>query len=368
MKFSSTTRRAVVLFAASAALGLAACHPGGGNDDPGAAREIVDQALEPREVTLVAPELREEQPSLELVGEIRPFESVRISNEVSGRIDRVLVEVGDRVGKGEVIVEIDRETYRLQLQQAEANLAAAKADLVLTEKDLERKKDLLADKTIAQATFDQTLARRDLAEAQVMAAEASRDLSKRDLDRSAVRSLSAGSVSARMVSPGQWIDVGTGVIQLAISDRLKVAARVPETWATRLSGLAEFKFAVGQTDDFKVAKLYSVEPVMQGSSRSFEIVGIAPADGSTLRPGMFATVVLQAPTSQQSLWLPASAIATSDTPVVFLVEDNILRDHRVTIGRRADGWIEILSGIDVDLQVVSEVSGLNRGLPVEIVQ
>ncbi|MCP4895838.1 MAG: efflux RND transporter periplasmic adaptor subunit [bacterium] len=366
MKLALNQPSSTVFLATTLLLGLTACHPPG--ESPDAAREIVDQALEPREVTLVTAEPREERPKLELVGEVRPYETVRISNEVSGRIDRVLVEVGDRIGEDDVIVEIDRETHRLQVQQAEANLAAAKANLVLAEKDLERKKDLLTDKTIAQAIFDQTLARRDLAEAQVMAAEATRDLAKRDLDRSAVRSLSAGSVAKRMVSAGQWIDVGTGLIDLAISDRLKVAARVPETWATRLSGLEEFEFSVGQNGELKVAKLYSVEPVVQGASRSFEIVGTAPADGSTLRPGMFATVVLRAPNSQQSLWLPASAIATSDTPVVFVVEDDVIRDHRVTIGRRVDGFIEVLSGIDTDLEVVSVASGLNRGLPAKVIQ
>lgn len=349
------------------AVGLGACHPGG-NDDPEQAREIVEQALAPREVKLVSPEVRDEQPTLELVGEVRPFETVRISNEVSGRIDRVLVEVGDRISKGDVIVEIDRETYRLQVQQAEANLAAAKADLVLSEKDLERKRDLLTDKTIAQAIFDESLARRDLAKAQVNSAEAARDLAKRNLDRSAVSSPDDGSVSARLVSPGQWIDVGTGIIDLAISDRLKIAARVPETWATKLSGLEEFEFAVGQAKETRTAKLYSVEPVVQGASRSFEIVGTAPAAGDIIRPGMFANVILTSPTSQQSLWLPAAAVATSDTPLVYIVEDDALVDQRVTTGRRVDGQIEILSGLDVSQAVVSDSSGLNRGLPVTVVE
>jgi membrane fusion protein (multidrug efflux system) len=287
---------------------------------------------------------------------------------VSGRIDVVHVEVGDRIDEGDVIVEIDRETYRLQVQQAEANLAAAKADLALAEKDLERKKDLLTDKTIAQAVYDQTLARRDLAEAQVMAAEATRDLTKRDLDRSQVRSPGAGSVATRLITAGQWTDVGTGMIELAISDRLKVAARVPEAWATRLSGLNELDFAVGQSQDFRTAELYSIEPVVQGNSRSFEVVGTARAEGDAIRPGMFATVVLASPTTTQTLWLPASAVATSDMSIVFVVDDGVLADRRVQVGRRENGRIEILSGITAGQEVVADTSGLNRGLPVTVVE
>jgi membrane fusion protein (multidrug efflux system) len=346
--------------------GLAACSANNGTD-PAEAREVLDEALAAREVRLVSPEVIEERPRLELVGEIRPFDTVMVSNEVSGRIDVVHVEVGNRLDENDVIVEIDRETYRLQLQQAGANLAAAEANLVLAEKDLERKKDLLTDKTIAQAVFDQTLARRDLAEAQVKAAEATRDLAKRNLDRSQVRSPSAGSVAARLVTAGERTDVGTGMIELAISDQLKVAAQVPEAWATRLSGLTEFEFAVGQSQDFKTAKLHSIEPVVQGTSRSFEVVGTARAEGDAIRPGMFASVVLTSPKAFESLWLPASAVGTSDMQVVYVVEDGVLASRRVQVGRRENGSIEILSGVTTDQKVVSDTSGLNRGLPVTVV-
>jgi len=344
---------------------LSGCH-GADDDDPAAAAEVLEQALAPREVQLVTAEVREERPSVQLVGEIHAFDTVTISSEVGGRVDRVLVEVGDRVTAGTPLVEVDRETFRIYLQQAEANLAAANADLALAEKDLERKRDLRSDETIPQSAFDQAQAGNDLAAARVAAASAACDLAQRNFDRSAIRAPAAGAITQRMVVAGQWADVGAGLLELAIGNRIKVSARVPEAWAPELAGLEGFTFTVGVSGQIHTAKLYSVQPVVEHASRSFEIVGTAANDGS-IKPGMFANVVLEAPSAQQSLWLPAGAIATSDLSQVLLVEEGAIAYRKVRIGRRTDGLVEIIDGLSPDEAVVADVSGLSRGIPVTIV-
>lgn len=341
------------------------CH-GSGDDDPAAA-ENLEQALAPREVRLISPEVREERPSVQLVGEIRAFDTVTISSEVGGKVDRVLVEVGDRVAAGAPLVEVDRNTFQIYLQQAEANLAAAGADLELAEKDIERKRDLRSDETIPQSAFDQAQAGYDLAIARVAAASAARDLAQRNYERSIVRAPAAGAITERMVVAGQWADVGAGLLNLAVGDTIKVSARVPEVWAPELAGLEGFTFTVGVSAPVHTAKLYSVEPVVEEASRSFEIVGTAANDG-TIKPGMFANVVLEAPTTKQSLWLPAAAVATSDLSQVFMVEEGEIAYRKVRIGRRADGLIEIVDGLSEDEQVIAEVKGLTRGLPVTVIE
>ncbi len=347
-------------------LAMTACH-GGGDGDPAEASATREAALAPREVQLVTAEVEEEQPSLQLVGEVRAFDTVSVSPEVAGTIDAVRVEVGDRVRAGQPLAEVDRSTFKIHLQQAEANLAAANANLELAEKALERKKDLLSDQTIAQATFDQAKAAFDLAAAQVMGAEAARDLARRNWEKSVVRAPAAGSITARHVVSGQWNDVGQTLFELAVGDTVKVAARVPATWAPKLGGLEGFNFTVGASPTEHHAKLYSVDPVVSESSRSFEVVGVAKNTNGSLRPGMFANVVLESPEPTRSLWLPVTSISTSDMAQVMIVEDDAITVHRVQVGRRVDGRIEIVSGLSADQSVVANVAGLNRGIPVRIV-
>lgn len=349
-------------------LGLAACHGGGPEPpDPAAARATLEANLAPREVSLVDPEVREEHPDVALVGDIRAFDTVTVAAEVAGRVERVAVEVADRVTAGQVLVEIDRETYGLRLSQAEAELAAAKADLELAQRELERKRDLRSDNTIPQAALDQATASHDLAAAREAAAESAVGLARTDADRSVVRAPSDGTVIRRMAVKGQWADVGNGLVELAVGDRLKVAAQVPSHWVPYLQGLEGFDFTIGDTGPSRHAKLYSIDPVVDASSRSFEVVGTTPG-AAGLKPGMFATVTLTSPEQVQSLWIPAAAVVASDTPRVMRAVDGQVEVRRIQTGRRDDGMVEVVSGLDADEPVIANVAGLTRGLPVKVVE
>ena len=345
--------------------GLVGCH-GGDTDDPAAAAEVVERALAPREVRLVMPEVREEKPGVQLVGEIKPFDTVNVSSEVAGKVDRVLAEVGDRVSAGTALADVDRQTFKIYLDQAEANLAAARADLALADKELERKRDLRSDETISQAALDQAVAAHDLAAARAAAAEAALALAKRNSERSVVRAPAAGAITQRHVVAGQWAEVGVSLFQLAIGNKVKVSARVPAAWAPRLAGLETFTFSIGIGSAVHTAKIYSMQPVVEEASRSFEIVGTAANDGS-MKPGMFANVTLESPMTETSLWLPGSAVSTSDLAQVMMVEDDAVVYRKVQIGRRLDGLVEIVDGITADEAVIADVSGLSRGIPVTIV-
>ena len=118
-------------------LGLAACHSDN-SEDPAIAREKLDRNLEPRTVSEIEPEIREERPTVALVGEVRAFDTVQISSEVAGRVEKVNVEVGDTVSKGEALFSMDRRTFELRLRQAEARVQAAKADLDLARRHGQR--------------------------------------------------------------------------------------------------------------------------------------------------------------------------------------------------------------------------------------
>ncbi len=355
------------LLVVAATVMLAACHPSAGGEDPASVAVDREAALAPRDVHLITPAVREERPTLDLVGEVRPLDSVEVSSEVAGKVDRVMVEVGDRVREGQPLAEVDRSTYRLRLAQVGAELAAARADLELATKDLDRKKDLLSDHTISQAAFDQASAAHDLARARVASAEAARDLAQRDFDRSVVRAPAAGAVTRRVAVVGQYADVGKTLFELALGDVVKVAAEVPAEWAPRLSGLEGFDFEAGLSGTARHARLYSVDPAVDASNRSFEVVGLADNRDGALRPGMFATITLASPGTVHSLWLPARAVVTSDMYQVLRVADGKVAVQDVEVGRREEDQIEIVRGVEQGEVVIADVAGLSRGIPVRVV-
>lgn len=354
----------IALSSLAAVLALTACHPGGGAA-PTTTRAEVEANLAPRQVDLVRPEVRDERREVTLVGEVRAFDTVVVAAEVAGRVERVRVEVGDRVAAGAPLVEIDATSFSLRRDQAAADLAAGRAELTLAERELERKQDLLSDRTIPQSAFDQAQAAFDLARARVAAAEATLALAERDLEHAVVRAPGDGAIVSRHAVAGQWNDVGVGLVELALGGRVKVAAHVPSHWVPYLQGLEGFDFTVRPGEPPRHAKLFSVAPVVREASRSFEIVGTAPADG--LKPGLFATIRLTSPETVRSLWLPMSAVVASDTPRLLIAVDGAVEVLRVQTGRRDDGMVEVVSGLDEGEAVIRDVAGLSRGLPVTIV-
>jgi len=340
-----------------------ACHPGG-SEVPTADRAELEKALAPRPVSLVVPEVREEHPTVTLVGDVRAYDTVTVAAEVAGRVEHVAVEVGTRVAAGDPLVQIDREGYQLRRQQTEAELAAAHADLELAARELDRKRDLVSDKTIPQSTFDQAKTAHELASARVAAAEAALAMAERDEHRSIVRAPAAGVVAKRTAVIGQWADVGNGLVTLALGSSVKVGAQVPSNWVPYLQGLEGFDFTVRSGEPARHAKLYSVEPVVSQASRSFEVVGIAPA--GDLTPGLFANVTLVSPEPVRTLWVPASAVVASDTPRLLTVSDGAVDVLRVQTGRRDDGMVEVVAGLDDGQEVIRDVAGLSRGLPVTV--
>lgn len=344
----------------------AGCHPGGKEESSVPGRAGRPSVLAPRPVQLIAPEVRSENPTLDLVGELRADEMVQVPAEVSGRVDKVLAEVGDRLAKGKPLAWIDRAMYRLRLDQAEANVKAAEANLVLADKELARKKDLLSDRTISQAVFDRAQAGHDLAAAELEASRATRDLARKNFSRSVARVPGDGVVAKRFVTVGQWVETGDPVMEVALGHRIKVAAKVPEAWMNRLVGLKSFRFGTSAADQPYTARVYSIQPVAEGSSRAFEIVGLAEVHTGRLRPGMFVHVKLTSPVTVESLWLPAEAVAISDLPEVMLVRDGRIEVRKVRTGRREDDSIEILRGIGPKERVIAHVGGLSRGLSVVV--
>jgi len=343
---------------------LSACGPVSEKPASRDAREKLDENLQPRRVRLIRAEVRETNPSLEVVGEIRPFDEVDISSEVAGRVDEVRAEVGDRVEKGYALVRLEARTFELAVRQADAGLAAAKASLDLAERELERKKDLVSDHTIPQASFDQARARFDLAKAELEQAKANLELARHRFRVSEIKAPSAGSVTRRSVAVGQWIDVGQTIFRMATGSRIKIAARVPSYWAENLQGMESFEFRVGSSDRLRKAKLFSIDPVIQKNSRSFEVVGTT--DGRDIKAGSFARVILKSQRTEKRLWLPTEAVVISDTPRILLALNSRVSPRRVQTGLRSENMVEILSGLAEDEDVISNVAGLSRDLPVEI--
>ena len=148
-----------------------------------------EPAPEPPRVALVEP-LQAAEPKAEALrfsGVVQSVTSTQLSFEVAGRIERILVDEGTRVRRGQPLAQLDRTDYRLQLREAEARLRQLEADLA-------RKRTLLAEGILAPAAIEAL-------QANTVTARVARDSAQRDLDHSTLNAPFDGVVARRLAEP-----------------------------------------------------------------------------------------------------------------------------------------------------------------------
>ncbi|MBS0551415.1 MAG: efflux RND transporter periplasmic adaptor subunit, partial [Proteobacteria bacterium] len=154
------------------------------------------------------------------VGSLVSNESVVLRPEVAGRISAIRFRDGAAVRKGDVLVELDAAVQRAELQQAQASLRLADANIRRTE-------DLFARKFVSQSSLDTVRSQLEVARATTALAQAR-------LERTQIRAPFAGVVGIRDVSPGHFVKDGDALVNVEDIATLKVDFRLPELYLGRI--------------------------------------------------------------------------------------------------------------------------------------
>ena len=273
-----------------------------------------------------------------------------IAPQSSGRIQKLNVEVGNFVGKGQVLAEMDR----VQLDQAELKLRN-------DETELERVRALLAQGGISQADFDQL----------ELACNVSRSTYKNILENTVLRSPVSGVITARNYDRGDMYTMGLPIYTVQQITPVKILVAISETDYTKVKKGDKVNLTAdalpGQTFQGTVNRLY---PTMDASSHTFNIEVVVPNTKRELRPGMYVRADVNFG-DNRSITIPDTAVLKmqgAGTRTVFVINDEGLSEMRVvTLGRHFDGKYEVLEGLqEGDKVVYKGNSTLKSGQEVEI--
>ncbi|MBW2494164.1 MAG: efflux RND transporter periplasmic adaptor subunit [Deltaproteobacteria bacterium] len=271
---------------------------------------------------------------VQAVGQLAAAESVVVRPEVSGIVESIEFQEGQRVSKGDVLIVLRSEEQRAALREAEANRVLAADVFERTEK---------LSKVKVSAVSELTQAR-----AKVAAAEAVVDLARVDLERTRVLAPFDGALGARSVSPGDWVDVGANLVQIDAVDRLQLQFSLPENAiALAEPGLEVTARVAAYPDERFSGVVYFVSPALDRESRRLALKAWVPNDEGRLRPGMFARVELEVERTEQAVVIPESAVANDATgSYVWKVNPESLAERAaVELGTRRDGQVVIVSGL-----------------------
>lgn len=170
-----------------------------------------------------------------LSGTVQPVEATDLSFEVGGKIQSVLVNLGDNIKQGQVIARLDQRTYKLSLQSAEANLQQAQSTLNEARNEYNRYQELVKKELVSASGFDNVKAAFESAVSAVDIAKAQLDIAQKDLSDTDLIAPYDGTVTKRLIEPSMQVTPGQPIFEIEGTDGLEVRVMVPETIISRLN-------------------------------------------------------------------------------------------------------------------------------------
>lgn len=280
------------------------------------------------------------------VGSLRADESVIVRPEITGRIVDIGFEEGRQVSRGAMLFALEASVFEAEVAQARANLA-------LAERNARRAEELYERQLIPTAERDTTVAALDVGRAALQLARA-------QAAKTVIRAPFSGRAGLRSAAIGDYVNPGQDLVSIDDLSRIELEFRLPE--------LASADVRTGQSLQVELdaypgerfaGTLYAIDSRVSEDTRSFAArARLDNADGR-LRPGLFARVSLVVERQDDALLVPEQAIVMrGDQAIVFRVQDGKAQRREVRLGQRRDGQAQVLSGLSAGELIV--VSGIQR--------
>lgn len=298
------------------------------------------------------------------VGSLRSRQGVMLRPEVSGRVTKLNFRDGERVKRGQLLVQLDDQLPLAQQQQAQAELSIANANH-------KRNQELVGQGFISQRSVDESAANLQVAQAKLALAQAT-------VARLRILAPFDGVAGIRNVNVGDYLKDGADIVNIEDLEAIFVDFRLPERLQTKVQrgqpALVEIDALPGRK---YIATVQAIDPLVDANGRSVGIRGCIDNRRLELRPGMFARITAVFGERDNALVIPEEAIVPQGGRqfVIKLVEGpdqdtRIAQRVEVKVGIRKPGRVEITEGLQAGDTVVT--AGQQRvqkdGMPVRVLE
>ena len=328
---------------------------------PGAAGRFVAPPV-PVEVRTV--ETRDVDYSLSATGSLQAREIIRVPARVAGVIQDLAFQEGEWVTPDRVLARIDPERYRLAAQRAEADFRQAEAQAREAEAALDKRKSLM-EKDAGWVTAEELSnfqAQLDRAQAGAASVKAAWELARKDARDAEVRAEAAGFIDQKLADTGQYLTAGTPVATMVDSRMLKLAFKVAESEAGRLTPESRVAFRIKALPGRAFpAKLYHIAGTADPGTRMVACLAWVSNADRMLRPGYFADVSVDLEDRKGSLVVPQTAVLPTDRGFVgyVLKGENRVEKRSLRLGLfTRDGSVEVLEGFRPGDRVITRGAGI----------
>ena len=304
--------------------------------------------------------------TIQCFGVLEAANEVNLNVDFSAPVAEVLVDEGQRVHKGQVLLRFDTEKLRLNYKQTKSALAQTKANLENHSLTQARIQALLKKKTVSQQVADDARFDYEAARAKVEEMKSSLQLIKRDLDNSEVLSPIDAVVSGKMIEAGQNATAFQPLLLLEAVESIKVSVYVGEKVVSqlRVGDPARINSVAGSFD----SAIYSVGAKSDPQTGNFEIKLLLDNSDRHLKPGMTADVQLTTQPLNERLVIPEGSLVGNEGQYVVyqIIEGKAVRTA-VEVNLEYDDQLIVTSGLrGGETLIVAGAEKVSHGAKVEV--
>ncbi len=324
------------------------------SDKPGGNTPAIVSLL-PVEGIILVPEALDN--GLIITGSIIANESLELKSEANGKIKKITFKEGGRVKQGDLLVQINDEEIRAQIEKQRY--------MQKLNKDNEyRQRQLLKKEAISQEEYDNALNRLNTTISDIKLLEA-------QLQKTRVYAPFDGIIGLRYVSNGAYISPATVIATLYNNSPAKIEFAVPSRYSAQISAGKKIRFTIeNDTSRVFMGEVYAVEPRINEETRTLKLRALAANPKGVLLPGQFVKVDLILDSKANALLIPTQAVIPGQSgQKVFIANRGRAKEVAIQTGTRMNLKIEVLSGLNPgDTVITTGILQLRNDLPIHIVK
>lgn len=323
--------------------------------------ETVIDNSKPVNVTIATPSTQQGGSYFSASGQIETEQFANISTRMMGYVSKVHIKVGDKVRKGQLLININNTDIEAKRAQANAGLIQAEARFNIAAKDYERFKKLYEQNSASQKEFDDITTRYEIAKAQVEAAKQIQNEINAMLSYSNIKAPFSGVITSKTINEGDMANPGMPLFSLEAPGKYVATALVPETDITQIINGETVQVYIKSTGDKLQGKVSEVSTSSQNTGGQY-LVKIAIVNDSDIKlySGMFVSTNFPLKNSvNTNITVPKSSLVYKGqlTGIYTVSKSNTAILRWLKIGKNLGDKVEILTGITKDEKYIVSADG-----------
>ncbi|WP_027067566.1 MULTISPECIES: efflux RND transporter periplasmic adaptor subunit [Maribacter] len=300
-------------------------------------------------------------PFLTVSGKIEAAKSANISTRMMGYVDKIYVNVGDKVNKGQLLMSVNNADVSAQLAQVNAGITEAEAAFTNAEKDFNRFSTLFKENSASQKELDDITANYNMAKARLESAKQMRNGVNAQMGYANIRAPFNGVVTNKFISAGDMANPGMPLLEVESPGKYQVLAMVPESEILAVKNDTEVTVQVKALNENVKGKVTEVSTSSKNTGGQYLVKVILDKTDAQILSGMYATVQFPVArkTTSSAVMIPVQAIVKKGqlSGIYTVSQSNTALLRWLRLGRTFGDQVEVLSGLSADEQYIVSAEG-----------